>query len=102
VYGTLIRNAGWTFAECGEQPACDVFDFLEHLQDYPPDYVILAAVHLKPKAAKAKTLNDAEMAEQSQQLRSMMPTAKAPQHLLELVEWSKQQDELAAKKKGKG
>jgi hypothetical protein len=100
VYGTLIRNTGWTFAECGEQPACDVFDFLEHLEEYPPDYVILAAVHLKPKAAKLKALTEEQMAEQSQHLRSMMPTAKAPPHLLELVEWAKQQDALAAKKKG--
>lgn len=99
MYGTLIRNAGWTFAECGEQPACDVFDFLEHLQEYPPDYVILAAVHLKPKSAKLKPLTEEQMAEQSQQLRSMMPTAPVPAHLRELVEWSKQQDELAAKKK---
>jgi len=52
-----------------------------------------------PKAAKPKALTEAQMAEQSQQLRSMMPTAKVPAHLREQVEWAKQQDELARKAK---
>ena len=64
--------------------------------------MILAAVHLKPKTAEPKTLTEEQMAEQSQQLRSMMPTAKVPPHLREMIEWSKRQDELAAKQKKKG
>ena len=92
MYGTLIRNAGWTFAECGEQSACDVFDFLEHLQEYPPDYVILAAVHMKPKPKKAKRMTDEEMREQSQQMRAMLPTAPIPPAMRELVEWGREQD----------
>ena len=99
MYGTLIRNAGWTFAECWEQPACDVFDFLEHLGEYPPDYVILEAVHLKLKQKKMPVLTESAMAEQSQQLRSMMPTAPLPQHLRDLVNWSKEQHSLAVKGK---
>jgi hypothetical protein len=98
VYGTLIRNAGWTFAECGEQPACDVFDFLEHLQEYPPAYVILSAVHMKPKAKKAVVLTDEAMQEQSRQMRATMPTAPLTPHLRELIAWNQQQLEMAAKK----
>ena len=98
MYATLVRNAGWTFAECGDQPACDVFDFLEHLQEYPPDYIILAAVHgVKPKAVKPKAMTEEQMAEQSRHLRATLPTAPVPPHLRELVQWSKKQDELAGK-----
>ena len=81
-----------TFAQWEQESAERAFDFLDHLQEYPPDYVILAAVHLKPKTAKPRILTEAEMAEQSRHLRSMMPTAPIPAHLRELVEWSKAQD----------
>jgi hypothetical protein len=93
VYGTLIRNAGWTFAQCWDQPACDVFELLEHLQEYPPDYLILAAVHLKPKPQKKKPLTDAEREAQREEMRSVFGrSAPVPQDLRDLVAWAAEQD----------
>ena len=83
VYGTLIRNAGWTFAQCDEQPAADVFTFLEHLADHPPDYVILAAVHLKPKGPGKLTDTEAAIASEL-----FGPAQPMPAHIREQIEWA--------------
>lgn len=83
-----------TFAQWEEESAERAFDFLEHLEEYPPDYVILAAVHLKPKP---KTLTATDADKQRSELQAMFGQAAPlpiPQELRDLVQWA---DELGKK-----
>lgn len=86
LYGTLIRTAGWTFEQCGEQSACDVFGYLEHLAEHPPEYLILAAVHMerKPKQMPPQ--------ETRQGLSSLMGAPQSmPKAMMDLVAWAESQ-----------
>jgi hypothetical protein len=89
VYGTLFRNAGWTWFECRKQPAFVVFKFLEHLSEYPPSYVIDAALHLK-QPSKAPREEDRDPARQA--MASVMGgAAQLPDHFKNIMEWEGKQ-----------
>jgi hypothetical protein len=67
------------------------------LLEYPPDYVILAAVHLKPKPKK---LTQSEMQAHLPELQSMLgvgPAGPVPDALKDAMAWAEEQ-----KKKMKG
>lgn len=68
-FGTVIRNTGWTYDQCRQQCAIDVFELLEHLGEHPPAYMILAALHLKPKAA---SVGEMDFAGQMHEVSAMM------------------------------
>ncbi|MDP9050468.1 MAG: hypothetical protein M3O31_07050 [Acidobacteriota bacterium] len=90
VYGTLIRNAGWTFAECWEQPACDVFEFLEHLAAYPPADVLMRLRYgIQPPRAKRSQADGSRRDENIRELGSFLgPARPLPPHLRALAEWA--------------
>ena len=95
VYGTLVRNAGWTFDQCDEQPVDRVFEFLEHLSEYPSADVILAARYLKPKAKKK--ISEQEFFGQVPELQSMLGNGAAqpiPDDLRDSLAWMEQQKKL--------
>lgn len=78
----MFRNAGWTWAECREQPAKVVFGLLKHLAQHPPCYLILAAVHLKPKTV-------AELDQESvNDMQGMFgPVQPMPDSVCEALRW---------------
>jgi hypothetical protein len=89
LYGTLVRNAGWTFAECDEQPAVAVFEFLDHLEDCPPDYVILANYYGTPKRRYSKRAPEKAPEEGRQVVQAMLgPSRKMPDKVRELLQWA--------------
>lgn len=87
MYATLVRNAGWTYAQCREQCAIDAFDFLNHLAEHPPDYVILAAVHMERKSKRG---NEAETSKDLHELGAMMGSGMeaAPDDFGDTVAWA--------------
>jgi hypothetical protein len=88
LYGTLVRNAGWTFYECSEQPAIDVFEFLDHLAAFPPDYVILAGYYGVPK--RPETKRQAAMEQEGLKALSavMGPAQPLPEHIRKMIDWA--------------
>lgn len=54
MYGSVIRETGWTVLQLERQPAADVFDLLGQMGEHPPAHIILAAVHLEQKSRKTK------------------------------------------------
>jgi hypothetical protein len=87
VIGSLVRNAGWTFQQCWEQAADEVFAFLEHLADFPPDYVILARHYGTGNPAKrtpgtmvAATVRDLGAA--------FGPATPIPADVLSIIHWA--------------
>jgi hypothetical protein len=90
VYATLIRNTGWTFAQCWEQPAFEVFEFLEHLNQYPSADVVLRAVYCgKPKSRPSQKQSESDR----QELGSILgPPQPLPENLRGLFDWIEQQD----------
>jgi hypothetical protein len=99
LYGTLIRSAGWTFDQCGEQPADRVFEFLSHLAEYPTADALMRARYgikppkrktAKPRAKKATEQNQAEFREMQTYLGAALPLTP---HLRGLVDWANAQDE---------
>ena len=81
--------------ECWEQPAAEVFDFLEHLGEHPPAYLILSAVHLKPKP-KPGRVNQLEFRRDLPELHSMLgqgaPMPVTPE-MRDAIDWMKRQQQ---------
>jgi hypothetical protein len=88
IYGTLIREAGWTFAVCGDQPSCDVFEFLEFVEDYPgADASLRSFCGIKPRT------NVRESAQQGKSVAAEIgsflgPARPMPAHIREQLEWA--------------
>jgi hypothetical protein len=89
IYATVSRNTGWTYRKVGKQPACDIFKLLEHLAEYPPSYLIDAAVHLK-QPSKVPREEDRRTAREA--MSSVMGGAgQLPDHFKNLMEWEAKQ-----------
>jgi len=85
VYGTLVRNTGWTFRKCGKQPANRVFEFLTHLAEYPTaDAMMRGRYGIKPKLREAVQQGKSIASE----IGSFMgPAQQIPDKLRDLVAW---------------
>ena len=91
MYGTLIRNTGWTFQQCGEQPAVSCFDLLEHLADYPPDYIVLARHYgtgVPPKKQASSVEADPSTSDRQAAAGILGPSRPLPAELRSLVDWA--------------
>lgn len=80
MYGTIIRETGWTVRQLERQPVADVFDLLAHMADEPPAYVTLAAVHLDQSKRKSRTttINETEQRAEMTELAAMFGQRPMP------------------------
>jgi hypothetical protein len=96
IYGTLIRNTGWTFKQCGKQPADRVFEFLGHLADYPTsDAILRSRYKIKPTVRQVAKQGKSVAAEISSFLG---PAQAMPESVRALIEWADNPESWKKKK----
>lgn len=88
IYGTLVRNTGWTFKRCGKQPADMVFEFLAHLAEYPTaDAMMRAHYKIMPRAKVRDAVEQGKPV--ASEIGSFLgPARPLPAHIREQLEWA--------------
>lgn len=88
IYAQAIRATGWTFEQCREQGAGEVFALLQHLSDQPPTHLVLAARYgLKSKAKGGPAPTQSDAAEVAQMLGGGVQSG-LPERLARHREWA--------------